>query len=183
MWKYLLLTLAMLTLNGTALAADVEFDYDTSRDYSQLHYYDWQTQNDAIDEAFKLFSADQIQELLGYQLDLRAEKSTAKNPADFLVRYSIKRMKKFVDDRPRIGLGMGGFNDSMGGGVSFSIPLGGNELDQTAQIVVDMLDAKTQQLIWRGSLVTNLSSSSVTANQKQLQKAFELILKRFPPKT
>ena len=178
----ILLTLAALTLSIAARAADVQYDYDTERDFSQFHFYEWQAQADSIDESFKLLSIDQLKELLGYNLDRQMEHASEKSPANFLVRFYIKPMKKFVDDRPRIGLGMGGFNDSMGGGVSFSFPLGGNDLDQTAQIVIDFLDVKTQQLVWRGSVVTNLSSTSVAANQKQMQKAFEAILKKFPPK-
>lgn len=182
MSQRILLTMAALTLSIAAHAGDVQYDYDTARDFSQFQYYEWQTQSDSVDESFKLLSVDQLKELLGYNLDRQMEHATEKSPANFLVRFYIKPMKKFVDDRPRIGLGMGGFNSGMGGGVSFSIPLGGNDLDQTAHIVIDFLDPKTQQLVWRGSLVTNLSSTSVTANQKQLQKAFEAILKKFPPK-
>ncbi len=181
MSQRLLSVLAALLLSVTAHAADVQYDYDTSRDFSGYRYYAWQEQSDIVDESFKLLSIDQLKELLGYNLDQRLESASEKSPADFLVRLYIKPMKKLVDDRPRIGLGMGGFNDGMGGGISFSFPLGGSDLDQSAQIVIDFLDPKTQQLVWRGSLVTNLSSTSVAANQKQLQKAFEAILKKFPP--
>lgn len=153
MWKRLLLTLATLALSTAARAADVQYDYDTGRDFSQLHYYAWQEQSDSIDESFKLLSVDQVKELLSFNLDRHIEPASPTSPANFLVRFYIKPMKKFVDDRPSIGLGMGGFNDSMGGGVSFRIPLGGNDLDQTTQVVIDFLDAKTQQLVWRGSLV------------------------------
>lgn len=182
MSKRILFTLIALTLSFAANAGDVQYDYDTARDFSEFRYYDWQPQTDSIDESFKLLSVDQLKELLAYNLERQMEHASEKFPANFLVRFYIKPMKKFVDDRPRIGIGMGGFNDGMGGGVSFSFPLGGNELDQTAQVVIDFLDPKTQQLVWRGSVVTNLSSTSVPMNQGQLGKAFAAILKKFPPK-
>lgn len=182
MWRRGLLLLTAFTLSVAAHATDVQTDYDTEKDFSQLHNYGWQIQSDSIDESFALLSADQIKDLLAYNLDQQLTPASEKLSADLLVRFYIKTIKKLVDDRPQIGIGMGGFNNNVGGGVSFSIPLGGNDLDQRAQIVVDFLDAKTQKLIWRGSLATNVSSKSTTANQKQLQKAFSEILKKFPPR-
>lgn len=181
MWQRTLFMLAAFALSIAAYAADVQTDYDTEKDFSQFHYYAWQAQNDNVDTTFTALSADAAKDLLGYSLDRQMAAASEKFPADFLVRLYIKGVKKLVDDRPHVGVGMGGFNDHMGGGVSFSFPLGGNDLDQTAQIVIDFLDPKTQQLVWRGSLVTSVSSKSMQANQKQLQKAFDEILKRFPP--
>lgn len=182
MWKRALLLLASCLASIAVHAADVDVDYDTEKDFSRFHYYEWQAQADSIDSSLTTISADTAQNLLSYSLDRQLARASDKFPADFLVRFYIKPMKKLVDDRPRAGLGVGGFNDHMGGGISFSIPLGGNNLDQPAQIVIDFLDPKTQQLIWRGSLVTNVSSTSPQANQKPLQKAFDEILKRFPPR-
>lgn len=183
MWQRALLTLAAFALSIAAHAVDVQTDYDSEKDFSQFHYYQWQPLNDSIDSSFTALNADATKDLLSYSLDRQMAAASEKFPADFLVRYYIKSVKKIVDDRPRVGVGMGGFNDHMGGGVSFSFPLGGNDLDQPAQIVVDFLDPKTQQLVWRGSLTTNVSSKSTQANQKQLQKAFDEILKRFPPRS
>lgn len=182
MWQRALITLAAFTLSIAAHAVDVQTDYDTAKDFSQLHYYEWQAQSDSIDPTFTALSADDTKNLLSYSLDRQMAQASEKFPADFLVRYYVKGVKNIVDNRPRVGVGMGGFNNSVGGGVSFSFPLGGNNLDQTAQIIIDFLDPKTQQLIWRGSLITNISSKSAQANQKPLQKAFDEILKRFPPK-
>ncbi len=182
MWQRALSVLAALAMSIAVHAADVQTDYDTEKDFSEFHYYAWQTQSDNIDAALTAITADKVKELLSYSLDRQMAPASDKFPADFLVRYYIKTIKKLVDDRPRVGIGMGGFSDHMGGGVSFSLPLGGNDLDQNAQIVIDFLDPKTQQLVWRGSLTTGVSSKSIQANQKQLQKAFDEILKNFPPR-
>ncbi len=181
MWQRIRLALAIFTLSMAANAADVQTDYDTARDYSQLRYYGWEMASENIDASFKLLSTDQLKDLLGFNLERQLEPASEKAPADVLVRLYLKPFKKLVDDRPRVGIGMGGFSDHMGGGVAFSIPLGGSDLDQPAQIVIDFLDPKTQQLMWRGSVVTTLSSTSVASNQKQLEKAFRAILSKFPP--
>ena len=188
MWQRITATLTAVAFALIANAADVQTDYDTERDFSQFRYYQWQpaTDNAAatenIDSAFTVLSNDQIRDLLAYSLDRQMSAANEKSPADFLVRYYIKSVKKLTDDRPHVGVGMGGFNDNMGGGVSFSFPLGGSDLDQNAQVIVDFLDPKTQQLLWRGSVLTGVSSSSTQTNEKQLQKAFDEILKRFPPR-
>ncbi|HEY3698885.1 MAG TPA: DUF4136 domain-containing protein [Spongiibacteraceae bacterium] len=187
MWqRYLLTTIACLfaiILSSALLyAADVQTDYDTQKDFSQFHYYDWLPQTDSIDSELTTLNVDNAKEILALSLDRQMTPASEKFAADFLVRYYIKSVKKLVDDRPRVGIGMGGFNDNMGGGVSFSLPFGGNDLDQNAQIVVDFLDPKTQRLLWRGSETIGISSSSTQINQKQLQKAFDEILKQFPPR-
>jgi hypothetical protein len=182
MWQRASFTLVALAFGIASHAADVQTDYDTEKDFSQFHYYQRQSQSDNIDTEFTAVNTDTTKELLSYSLDRQMAAASEKFPADFIVRLYIKTVKKLVDDRPRVGIGMGGFNNNMGGGVSFSFPLGGNDLDQDAQIIIDFLDPKTQQLLWRGSLTTRLSSKSISSNQKQLQKAFDAILKEFPPR-
>jgi len=186
MWQRFLPLITALIFPIAAHAADVQTDYDTEKDFSQLHYYQWQSQRDNIDAAFSALSTDTAKEFLSYSLDRQMAPASEQFPADFLVRYYIKSVQKLVDDRPHVGVGVGGYNGSMssgmGGGVSFSFPLGGNDLDQNAQIIVDFLDPKTQQLLWRGSTMVGVSSKSQQANQKQLQKAFNEILKKFPPR-
>ena len=182
MRQRILATLAALIVGTAALAADVQTDYDTQRNFSTFNHYAWQDHGENIDKSFANLDAEAIKTLLSERLDSLAAPAGDKSPADFLVRCYIRPFKKLVDDRPRLGVGVGGFNDNVGGGVSFSFPLGGSDLDQPAQVVVDFLDPKTEKLVWRGSLKTSLSSKSTKANQKQLQKAFDEILKRFPPR-
>lgn len=163
-------------------AADVQTDYDSNADLSQVHYYQWQNQSDAIDEKFNTLTDDAVKQALSFSLDRQLAMASDKIPADVLVRYYLKPVKKLVDDRPRLGVGVGGFGSNVGGGVSFNFPLGGNDLDQQAHIVVDFLDPKTKNLLWRGSIVTGMSSTSAQTNQKQLRKATDEILKKFPPR-
>lgn len=181
MWRRLFST-ALLCAAFTAQAGGVDTDYDTSADFSHFTYYQWQTQSDNVDETFAMLGSGNIQDALTPGLDRQMNNADAQHPADFLVRYYIREVKKVVDDRPRVGVGIGGTNNSMGGGFSFSFPLGGDTLDKQANVVIDFLDAKTQKLVWRGSTVTGMSSTSTEINQRQLQKAAAEILKKFPPK-
>ncbi len=181
MWRRFLLV-ALLCTAAAAHAATVEIDYDTSADFSRFNYYQWQEQSDNVDAMFAMLGSGNIQDAITPSLDQRVTIANAQHPADFLVRYYLREVKKMVDDRPRVGIGIGGGSSNVGGGFSFSFPLGGDNLDKQAHVVIDFVDAKTQKLMWRGSLVTGLSSTSTEINQRQVQKAAAEILKKFPPR-
>lgn len=185
----LLLAAALLAvaLNGTAArAADVETDYDTEFEFGKLNYYQWAEDADNIDEAYSSLPKDNIKLGLEQRLEQKMVPANADHKADALVRYYVKDVKKMVDDRPRIGIGMGGYGGDRGGisggGVGFSFPLGGSDLDRQAQIVIDILDPHTQRLLWRGSQLVGMSSGSAQLNERQVNKAAGEILKKFPPR-
>lgn len=180
MLKRLVLLTALL-ITSPLYAASVETDYDTSANFSHFAYYQLQAQNDNIDTMYSMLGSGNIEDALTPSLDQRLSPANAQHPTDLLVRYYIRDVKKIVDDRPRVGIGMGSMGDNIGGGFSFSFPLGGDKLDKQAQVVIDFIDAKTQKLLWRGSLVTGMSSTSTEINQRQVQKAAAEILKKFPP--
>jgi hypothetical protein len=177
-----LLTIVLLCAIASVRAGAVEVDYDTSADFSRFTYYQWQEQSDNVEQMFATLGSGNIQDALTPSLDQKASAATAEHPADFLVRYYIREFKQPVDDRPRVGVGIGGGSGNVGGGFSFSFPLGANDLDKQAHVVIDFLDAKTKKLVWRGSVVTGMSSTSTEINQRQAQKAAAEILKKFPPK-
>jgi hypothetical protein len=75
------------------------------------------------------------------------------------------------------------FYDGMGGWRRGGL---GNEATTTVQnykvgtLVLDMYDAKTKQLVWRGTASDTLSNNP-QHNEKDLDKAVEKMLKKFPP--
>ncbi len=48
-------------------------------------------------------------------------------------------------------------------------------------VVIDMYDAKTKQLLWRGAAVDDLSQKS-EKNEQQLYRDFATMFHNFPPK-
>jgi hypothetical protein len=72
------------------------------------------------------------------------------------------------------GLGWGGFRD---GSINIS------EQDyQAGTLVIDMYDAKTKQLLWRGTAGGTLSDKA-DKNEKKLEKAVAKMFKDFPPRS
>jgi hypothetical protein len=186
MWQRLLLItsllLSILLVSTSGHCANVETDYDVQFDFGQLHYYQWLDAADNIDEVYATLPKDNIKFGLEQNLDSQLSPATAEHKADLLVRYYVRNVKKLVDDRPQVGLGVGGFGSNTGGGISFSFPLGGDNLDRQAQLVIDFLNPENQQLLWRGSLVIGMSSNSAQVNERQINKAAAEILKQFPPR-
>ncbi len=187
MWqRRVFLFIATALLSAAAFCAGVETDYDVQFEFGNSHYYQWTEQPDNIDDAYAALPRDNIKFGLEQTLDQTLVAASAEHKPDLLVRYYVRNVEKLVDDRPRVGVGVGGgsggYNSGYsGGGISFSFPLGGDNLDRQAQLIIDFLEPGSQRLLWRGSQVIGMSSSSAQMNERQLNKAAVEILKRFPP--
>jgi hypothetical protein len=183
------LFIATALVSAAAFCAGVETDYDVEFEFGNARYYQWTEQPDHIDDAYATLQPDNLKLGLEQTLDQTLVPASAEHKADLLVRYYVRNIEKLVDDRPRVGVGMGGGSydgyhgggNYSGGGISFSFPLGGNDLDRQGQLIIDFLEPGSQRLLWRGSQVIGMSSSSMQENERQLNKAAVEILKRFPP--
>lgn len=191
MWRRrVFLFLATALLSAAAFCAGVETDYDEQFEFGTSQYYQWAAQPDHIDDAYAALPPDNLKLGLEQTLEQTLVPASAEHKADLLVRYYVRNVEKLVDDRPRVGIGMGGgsydggYRDGSysGGGISFSFPLGGDNLDRQGQLIIDFLEPGSERLLWRGSQVIGMSSSSTQVNERQLNKAAAEILKRFPPK-
>src|SRR5690606_30732000 len=141
-----LLWTVLLCLTTLAQAASVEIDYDTNADFSGFTYYEFKATADNVDPEFAMLGSGNIQDALVPALEQSRVAASATHPADFLVSYQIRTAKKMVDDRPRVGVGIGGMGSNVGGGFSFSLPLGGDKFDTEAHVVSGFLDPVTQKL-------------------------------------
>ncbi|MGS0674362.1 DUF4136 domain-containing protein [Shewanella sp. 0m-4] len=102
--------------------------------------------------------------------------------ADFYVGYGFR-----IDDKPKdsgfsIGLGTGTWGSSGGAsiGTSVDVPVGSNTAKiQTIQI--DILDPKTNQLIWRGTDKFTFDEGG-EAKAQETNATVAKILAQFPPK-
>jgi hypothetical protein len=73
------------------------------------------------------------------------------------------------------GFGWGGFGGMQDGSINIS------EQDyQVGTLIIDMYDAKTKQLLWRGSAEGTLSDKA-SKNENKLDKAAAKMFKDFPP--
>lgn len=164
-------TLLMACL-GSALGQHVKTDFDHQANFSQYKTYSWQE----IKPANSLWDA-RIKDSVDTQL---AAKGWTKVDADGDV--AIVAIKATQTQRT-----LQTFYDGFGGGWRWRGFGGFGDATTTEQdykegtLIVDLYDAKTRQLIWRGSAESMLSDKA-EKNEKNLEKGVEKMFKDFPPK-
>src|ERR1700738_2678964 len=165
-------SLGIVLLAATsALAQQVKTDYDRSADFSQYKTYSWekvQTQDPLW--------VDRIKAAVNSALAAKgwAEAPSGGNVA--VVAVEMTRNQQTLDT----------FYNGFGGGWRW----GGGFGDATTTVenykvgtlVVDLFDANTKKLVWRGSSSDTLSDKS-DKNIKTLDKGVQKMFEHFPPGT
>jgi hypothetical protein len=164
-------SLFFLATLGTAFAQHVKTDFDHHANFSQYKTYSWQE----IRPSNSLWDA-RIKSAVDAQL---AAKGWTQVPSGGDV--AIIAIKTTQTERQ-----LQTFYNGMGGGWGWR-GFGGMGMATTTEqdykegtLVVDMYDAKTKQLIWRGSAEDTLSNKEAN-NEKNLDKGVAKMFKKFPP--
>jgi Domain of unknown function (DUF4136) len=153
------------------LGQDVKSNAMPGVDFSKYHTYKWVaieggTHPNQIADA-------EIKQAVDAQLQAKGLTKTDNDKADLLVGYQVA-----VDQQKQWNAyGTGGFRwgGGMASATSSTIDIG--------SLVLDMYDPNTKQLVWTGTATKTLNpGSNQQKNQKNLDKAMEKLLKKFPPK-
>ena len=168
--RTILASVGIAVLFATAsFAQQVKTDYDRSADFSQYKTYSWekvQTQDPLL--------VDRIKEAVN--ADLTAKGLT---PVDSRGDIAIVAIEMTKNQHT-----LNTFYDGFGGGWRW----GGGFGDATTTVdnykvgtlVLDLFDAKTKKVIWRGSSTDTLSDKS-DKNIKNLDKGVQKMFDHFPP--
>ena len=166
-------TLFSLALLGSACAQHVQTDFDHQANFSEYKTYSWQE----IKPPNSLWDA-RIKNAVDAQLS--AKGWTQVNSGGDVAIVAIKTtqtqrtLQTFYD-----GFGGGwGWRRFGGGGFGESTTTEQDYKDGT--LVVDLFDAKTKRLIWRGSS-EDMVSDKAEKNEKNLDKGVAKMFKKFPP--
>lgn len=152
-------------------------DYDLNYDFSRLKSFSQLAPSENSDS----LSASRIQQAIASSLTNQGFVAQ-KVEADFNVAYGFKIEDKPKDSGFSIGLGTGSWGSSGGAsiGTSVDVPVGSNSAKiQTIQI--DIIDPKTNQLIWRGTDKFVFDDGG-KAKAEETQATVAKILAQFPPK-
>ncbi len=168
-----LLVFGISLFNGAAsLNAQVRTDYDHSANFASYKTYSWLK----VQAGDSLWD-DRLQRVVDAQLAAKGWTKTASG-GDAMV--SAFRSTK--DDQT-----LQTFYDGFGGGWGWrgfgntGLATTTTEVTKVGNVVVDIFDAKTQKLLWRGTDSDDLSSSA-DKNIQKLQKDIANMFKHFPPK-
>lgn len=159
----------MLLAATSSFAQQVKTDYDRNADFSQYKTYSWekvQTQDPLM--------ADRIKEAVNSALAAKGWTQAPSGGAVAIVAIEMTRNQQTLDT----------FYNGFGGGWRW----GGGFGDATTTVenykvgtlVVDLFDANTKKVIWRGSASDALSNKS-DKNIKELDKGVQKMFAHFPP--
>ena len=162
--------IGMALLGAAALfGQQVKTDYDRAADFSQYKTYSWQK----VQTQDPLW-VDRIEQAVNADLTAKGWTQVPSGGNVAIVAIEMTQNQQTLDT----------FYNGFGGGWRW----GGGFGDSTTTVdnykvgtlVVDMFDAKTKALIWRGSSSDTLSSKS-DANIKNLDKGVKKMFDHFPP--
>jgi hypothetical protein len=163
-------SLGVVLLAATAsFAQQVKTDYDRSADFSQYKTYSWekvQTQNPLW--------VDRIKEAVDTALSAKGWTQVPSGGSVAIVAIEMTKNQQTLNT----------FYNGFGGGWRWGGGFGGSTTTvdnyRIGTLVVDLFDANSKKLIWRGSSSDTLSSKS-DKNIKELDKGVEKMFDHFPP--
>jgi hypothetical protein len=166
----------MLFFSERASAQQVKTDYDRGANFAQYKTYSWEhvKTQDALD-------VDRIKTAVNTALAAKGWTQVDSNGDVSIVAVEITREQQTLNT----------FYNGFGGGWGWRRFGGGGfgglgeattttETYKVGTLVVDLFDAKTKQLLWRGNSSDTLSNNS-DKNIQNLDKDVEKMFKQFPP--
>jgi len=161
---------------GKLSAGQVRTDYDRSADFGQYKTYTWEQvkTQDAL-------NVDRIKNAVNADLAAKGWTQVDSGGDVSIVAMEITRNQQTLST----------FYDGFGGGWGWRRFGGGGfggigeattttETYKVGTLIVDLFDAKTKQLIWRGNSSDTLSNNS-NKNIQNLDKDVAKMFKQFPP--
>jgi hypothetical protein len=177
MKRYASLTLSLLLIGLlSACAAPVKTEYDRDTRFDGYQQFAWKApERESVDDPQRdsALLDRRVATIVSDVLNERGYEQVATENADFLVTYHVvdRQQASSSGSRVSIGVGSGGF----GGGVS----LGGSRARIERLLLIDIIDANSDQLVWRGWKDSDGRQDRL--DDATLQKLTSQILEKFPP--
>jgi hypothetical protein len=162
-------TVSIVLLLATAAVADVKTDYDRNADFSRYKTYSWEK----VQTADPLW-VDRIKEAVDAQLAMKGWTRVESGGQVAIIAIEMNRNQRTLNT----------FYDNFGRGCRWGGGFGNAtttvDTYKVGTLVVDLFDANTEKLIWRGSSSDTLSDKS-DKNIKNLDKDVQKMFDHFPP--
>lgn len=164
------IVLIILTSCG---AAKVNYDYDAQTDftaYSTYNYFgDMETGLSELDEKRLMDALDATLGEKGFMF--------AEEPDMFI---NIKSAVFKSQSGNNVGVGLGGGNRGIGGGVSIGIPVGGPKM--TRELQIDFVDSNKDMLIWQAISESPFREGDTPQEKSEkIQAVVDKIFSKYPP--
>jgi hypothetical protein len=170
------LAVLLIGVLGCAPAISVDHDYDSAADFAAIETYDWLAQPAGGGARPGLARNDlleaRIQRSANAELAAKGFTQDSSAPDVLLACHAGARDRISVTDW---GYGYGRFGRWRGGGVSV-------HRYKEGTLILDVIDARTKELIWRGSAQGTLDpGASPQERDAHIADAVARMLAAFPP--
>jgi len=177
--KFLKLCLVLVSILVTTSCTSIKVvhDYDTKADFSSLRTFDWIPVS--AEEGISSLNVRRVKDAINTRLIAKGFVMASGRP-DFLVAMHVVRKQKIrVTDW---GYHYGPYRPYR----QTHLGMGRMDVDQYEEgtLIIDMVDSRSKELIWRGTATSTLESGRTPEEQeKKINEAVEKILSNFPPVT
>jgi len=183
----LALGIALMCLSGCATKPDVATDYEASYNFAALKSFAVKSAKQDSKENILIspFTLSHIHSVVNSELAKRYQTVDESAAADFYVTYHVV-MEEKLDPRAyddMYGVGFWGRGYRYPSSIFYRPPLdGGIRVYNQGSLIIDMVDAKTQQPIWRGVSEKRLNKGLSPQKQREILTSAVLeVLAQFPP--
>lgn len=152
---------------------NVMYDYDEEVDfeeYTTYHLFE-------IEESLSDIDKNQIQGHLNDTLQAYGLEEKLIPSFEVIV---VPEFYQVMKNSSSVNVGVGGFGGSVGGGISGSVPIGGNTKDKFS-LTIEFVDGLTKSLFWQA--IVEIPSSKLNDPKKKSQIYAQMIsdaLKKYP---
>ena len=163
----------MFLFAGVSMAQQVKTDYDRAADFAHYKTYSWEhvkTKDPLL--------VDRIENAVNAVLAARGWTQVESGGDVSIVAVQLTSNQESLNTFYS-GFG-GGWGWRRFGGGGFGEATTTTETYKVGTLVVDLFDAKTKKLLWRGSSSDTLSDNS-DKNIKNLNKGVDKMFRQFPP--
>ncbi len=174
--------LLALCAGGTVLAQDVRFNFDPSADFGKYKTYRWAQHPDSL--KIDQLTLSQLSAAFDAELAKKGMQKTTGDQSDLVIVYQLstgqeKQLTSFSSD---FGYGPGWRGGWYGGGMGSTMTTATTSTITTGAAALDMYDANTKKLVWRGMVSKTLDpKAKPEKQQKNMAKAAAKLFKNYPP--
>jgi hypothetical protein len=162
---------------------DVSEDYEPGTDFSGYRTFDWFPGGRAASgnpEVDNPFLDRRVRDALVRELGSRGFIKVEDRTPDFFVNYHVSVREKVSSSGISLGTGVGSWGSSGGVGVGVSTP--SVRTYEEGTLVIDVLDAESKRLVWRGTGSQAVKSSpKPEETTAAVDRAVAAIVAQFPP--
>jgi len=173
---FVAMAFGVLVLAGCS-SQKVNFDYDRQADFSKYTTYDWYEGDHTIAEEDP-FAHQRFVAAVDRELAAAGFQKASSNP-DVYITYHADDEENTVIDTNHFDYGYG---DSWywGGGMGMGSSTNTVRTYTTGTLVLDMWDASTKKLVWRG-VASDTVSDDPAKNAKKIDQVAKKLFESYPP--